>query len=250
LLNPGEDCLVSACRKHKATRALVISPHSDDAAFSCALTISNLLTLGLPVMLLTVFSRSSYQAGGASRDPDIVSAIRKREDEAFVSLFPGGVSAEWLDYPDAPLRGKSPRQAFDARLMNAEDRELAGRLSRQLPGYAGPDDIVIAPSSIGSHIDHRISSLAALRLRRTCALFLYEDMPYAASYDSDAIGGRQHSFAARFGAKTRPVAATGTREFKRQAALCYPSQLNPECLGSIESHRERLWEIEIQVTAS
>src|SRR5262249_34456258 len=75
----------------------VVSPHSDDAAFSVAGLLRLCHARGKPITVITCFARSSYAPAVMIRTARRVSSIRKREDSAFIALFGTVGRMCWLD---------------------------------------------------------------------------------------------------------------------------------------------------------
>ena len=86
----------------------ILSPHRDDAAFSCGLLLSRCAELGVPVRIVNVFTRSAYApylAGGAGADEvETVSAARLAEDRALVERMGAGCRMDDVGLTDAPVR--------------------------------------------------------------------------------------------------------------------------------------------------
>lgn len=150
-------------------RAYFLSPHADDAVFSCGGTLALLGQTGHEVSLITACLSGPHA-------PD-----RLREDRRAASLL--GATHHNLSLPDAPdrpeIRGAlgvfSPYGPAHLGVAN----ELFTRL---LPLLRLPADLY-APLAVGGHIDHHLTHHAARALAYACGpalrLFFYEDIPYA-----------------------------------------------------------------------
>ena len=101
--------------------------------------------------------------------------------------------------------------------------------------------VLLAPLAVGNHIDHRIAREAGLRLLTRQPLAFYEDLPYAAKLDDNAI--RQHVLDLEnlLSEKLRPVAIRSGRavELKRRCASLYASQVDPHCVEQMALYARR-----------
>src|SRR5450631_4228351 len=82
---------------------VVVSPHSDDAAFSVAGVLKHGCDYGKQITVITCFSRSRYAPRLYLRTTRRVTARRKKEDAAFMGLFAAADRMMWLDWDDAAL---------------------------------------------------------------------------------------------------------------------------------------------------
>jgi LmbE family N-acetylglucosaminyl deacetylase len=155
--------------------AVFISPHLDDAVFSCAGTIARLVADG-PVVVVNVFSR--YPAD-VHRGP--VRITRKRFDEETKAAALLGFTSVCLDETDAALR--HPAYASSANLFRppvAEDIHRLGALAGKITDYLSSIDYdsLYLPLGIGWHVDHLLCHLATKELHLRPTTFFYEDSPY------------------------------------------------------------------------
>jgi LmbE family N-acetylglucosaminyl deacetylase len=221
---------------------VVLSPHRDDAAFSCGLLLNQLLAGGNQVTGVNVFNVSSYAPYlplGPDDRTQQVSQARQAEDLDFAASLlreAGGVSASLtfvdMGWFDLPLRWDvNDEQALsDVTLPLAEQNSLTNAF-RELPRA----DIVLAPMSLGGHIDHRLVSEAAKRAFASVDLVFYEDLPYACraqNTDQDLGPLEIHEGAV----SSWLPGHRGTRGLKRRFALCYPSQISPEVAEEMETY--------------
>jgi len=168
---------------------IFLSPHLDDAAYSCGGLISRQVRDGLDVAIWTVFTASPPQrlsafaqrfhaVWGIDGDP---MAWRKGEDRASCDIL--GARCFHLDFPDVVHRWSDAAgswlytsdQQVTARVHPVDAalvHDLADRLRATLPGNA----TVVCPLALGDHVDHQITRLAAERVGRDLAY--YADYPY------------------------------------------------------------------------
>jgi LmbE family N-acetylglucosaminyl deacetylase len=171
-----------------------LSPHYDDAIFSCGGLIWRETRAGSRVEILTIFggnpptgSLFPYAAGLHRRWGEGLEAAdgRRSEDAAACGLV--GAAQRWLDIPDCiyrahPLTGaalvSSDEELFrpDPPLESAVLASISSALAA-LPA----DARLVCPLAVGGHIDHRLARRAAEGLGRP--LWYFGDFPYTARED-------------------------------------------------------------------
>jgi LmbE family N-acetylglucosaminyl deacetylase len=202
-------------------RALFVSPHLDDVAFSCGGTLAALAREGWHCTLLTCFTASVADPRGfalaCQTDKGIAPevdymALRRREDELAAQRL-GAVEVVHLPLPEAPHRGYASAPELFGPVRDDVWRELAPLLPR---GH----DRVFLPQGKGGHVDHvqviRAAEAAGLRGSH------YADLPY----DLDGTDGHP-------GPVTPDLAA------KADACAAYASQLGFQ-FGGEDRMRARL----------
>ncbi|MCW8085692.1 PIG-L deacetylase family protein [Sabulicella glaciei] len=212
--------------------ALALSPHLDDAAFSCGGTLARMAAAGWRVLVVTAFTASVPNPRGfaleCQRDkglPDDADymALRRAEDLAACAAL--GAAALHLPFREAPHRGYADASALFAQVREDDAVHLA--LAPALSALP-PADLWLMPQAIGGHVDH-VQLLRAAALVRPLGLPLlhWEDWPYAA---------RPHSHPAR------PVPLNHLPEMKvacnaaarRRACHSYVTQLGFQFGGPAE----------------
>ncbi len=170
---------------------IYLSPHLDDAVLSCGGLIASQVAAGEGVAVVTVF------AGDPGPGPlsDFAQALHRlwgvgpkpvgdRRTEDHLACGRLGASVIHLPLLDAIYRvGPAnvvrydseeaifgPAHPADAGLVE----EICGHLFRACPLEA----LLYCPLGLGRHVDHRLTRMAAERLRRP--LWYYQDLPYAA----------------------------------------------------------------------
>lgn len=156
-------------------RAVFVSPHLDDAVFSCGGTIA-LLAAEAPVLILNVFSECEPMIDRAARQRH--RGMRAAEDERAAALL--GVTTQSLGELDAPLRRAVYRQPSQLFLPPCPEDlawlpELSARLQARLAELACT--AVYLPLGVGWHVDHILCHLA-LQGGGAYTLHFYEDAPY------------------------------------------------------------------------
>jgi len=222
---------------------LVLSPHRDDAAFSLALSLAAWRRAGHAVTLINAFTRSieaPFSDADSLHENDrlsYVSAMRKREDEAFVRLIPGMTLVD-ANIKDAPLRRHCEPEVVYEMPLDPADGALV-KIRKVLTRYLSlPNPVFVLPLALGNHIDHRVAREAALSLVADLPCTFYEDLPDA--FRDAAIADQPH-LTPILTANPNPLA------WKRKAVLLYSSQIETDTADRILDHArahhdtERLW---------
>ena len=166
--------------------ALVISPHLDDAAFSCGGTMAQWADAGWRVVMATAFTRSIHPASGFALAcqldkglaPDVdYMALRRAEDLQAAAIL--GAEPRFLDLPEAPHRGYASAPALFGPALHGDDvwrplsEAIAALLDELQPG------VMLGPQGLGEHIDHRLTIRAILHAAGHTPIAFYRDTPYA-----------------------------------------------------------------------
>jgi LmbE family N-acetylglucosaminyl deacetylase len=172
------------------TEHCYLSPHLDDAVFSCGGLIAKQVSAGESVAVFTIC------AGDPPEGPlsDLAQAlhlawqtegspIAARRKEDLTALQHLGASAIHLPLPDAIYRsGMSSEHHYPTFTqifgpLHSEESQLLEELIQNLASQLPADAAIYAPMAIGEHVDHRLTRMAAERLDRP--LRYYQDLPYA-----------------------------------------------------------------------
>lgn len=190
------------------TVRVIVSPHPDDAVWSCGGVPAEWCAPGQRLVVVTVFSAARSAPGRA--------ALRRHEDAASLA----GRPVELLDLglTDAAERtGADGRPRYRGPLAlrrrpHPEDEPLVAEVARMLAPVVARAGHVLAPLADGTHVDHEITRRAVQRLRPSSGVSYYQEFPYAAPG-----GGAAHGL--------RPV--TRPADFDRwlSAALVHASQV-------------------------
>ncbi|MCC7549591.1 MAG: PIG-L family deacetylase [Burkholderiales bacterium] len=155
--------------------AVFLSPHLDDAVFSCGGLISRLAEQGCRPLVINVFSRAGvdFRTSAGTDDTRI-------EEEHAVSGYLG-FCVRFVGECDAWFR-KDAYKSLSGLFM-ADPRSYAQELERIRSAIAAAlrdvsCDVVYAPLGIGWHVDHLLTHLAARSLIDPGRLRFYEDAPY------------------------------------------------------------------------
>ncbi len=205
-------------------RAVVVSPHLDDAVFSAGGTIARLSDIGWRVRVVTCFTASmptstpfalSTQTDkGLPADVDYL-AVRRAEDTAALQVL--GAQARHLDFPEAPHRGYDSAPELFAGIR--ADDVIARPLGAALATECADADLVLGPQAIGGHVDHQVTLLAMLGAGFAAPVAWWRDAPYAQRNPH----ARPHPEVPTGSEQAVDITATMSR--KTEAACCYATQL-------------------------
>jgi len=154
---------------------LFLSPHLDDAVFSCPGRILTEVRRGARVIVATLFSHCGRHT--ASR-PEYRN--RRQEDCRALRLL--GAERMWLGLPDAPFRAPY-YQSFRTIIFgqSPSDHHWLAKIQERLTSLIA--DLrprrIYAPLGVGHHIDHRLTFRAAAASCERRKIIFYEERPYA-----------------------------------------------------------------------
>ena len=209
--------------------ALALSPHLDDAAFSCGGTLARLARDGWRVVVATVFTASVADPRGFALacqtdkglGPEVdYMALRRDEDASALQTL--GAEPAWMPFREAPHRGYADAAALFAGVSPDDDivATLAPALAEQVAAHR--PDLVLAPQAIGGHADH-VQLLRAMEAAGLGGPVLWwRDYPYTI---------RDASPRQPFGQRMAALDALGVTltageaEAKRRACRAYTSQI-------------------------
>jgi LmbE family N-acetylglucosaminyl deacetylase len=171
--------------------AIYLSPHLDDVALSCGGQIYQRTAAGERVLIVSITAGdpphdavSSYAQSLHDRWALVSDAVaaRRAEDIAACRIL----GADWLhwDLPDciyrfhpetgAPFYVSDP-DIFGA--VHAAEQPIVAQLRDQIAALPA-HGLLVAPLTIGNHVDHTLTRLAA-EATADPTLWYYEDYPYA-----------------------------------------------------------------------
>ncbi|HEX5661857.1 MAG TPA: PIG-L family deacetylase [Polyangiales bacterium] len=160
---------------------LYVSPHMDDAVYSCGGRIAQRRAEGARILVVTVFGNGRDDDQGSGVFGDI--ATRKREERAAMDLL--DVDHLLLNHADLLVR---PKRAADwARYVipfaelgpNAFQQQLAASIAAIRWRFATPNARVFFPLAVGAHPDHRLVFEVGAAFAEEAFVWFYEDVPYA-----------------------------------------------------------------------
>jgi len=138
------NAVISKNKSRKEKRALVLSPHTDDAELGCGGTIAKMVEEGWAVHVI-------YFSAVSDRYPDLI-------DEAAKSGSILGVTHEVLD--------------FHTRFFPRDRQEILQALYNH--SKENEYDVVFTPTTTDIHQDHGVVTSEAKRAFRKCTLLGYE----------------------------------------------------------------------------
>ncbi|MCJ2136819.1 PIG-L family deacetylase [Methylobacterium sp. J-026] len=167
-------------------KALALSPHLDDAAFSCGGLLASLARDGWRVVMATLFSGSVADPTGfalaCQLDKGLPAevdymALRRDEDRCAAAEL-GIVPPVHLPFREAPHRGygSAPELFSDPRADDAVAADLAPALADLIA--AETPDLLLAPQAIGGHVDHVQAIRALDSLGPAQPVLWWRDFPY------------------------------------------------------------------------
>jgi LmbE family N-acetylglucosaminyl deacetylase len=193
---------------------LAVSPHLDDAVFSCGALLGDLRD----VTLLTVFTASVPDPQGfalaCQTDKGIAPevdymALRRAEDRAAAEAL-GIARVVHLGLPEAPHRGYGSAEELFSGVR--EDDRAAGAVAEALRPHVQGAERILAPLGLGAHVDHLVVLDALLGLVGDARVECWRDTPYVLREP------------ARAGGDAVPVGAEAL-DRKLDACAAYASQL-------------------------
>ncbi|WP_030241120.1 PIG-L family deacetylase [Streptomyces sp. NRRL S-350] len=150
-------------------RRVVVSPHPDDAVWSCGGMFDAWTAGGDALTVVTVFD------GGPA------AAVRRAEDAAALAAWP--VRSVGLGFPDAAHRGnRYPGPLSRRRGVHPDDAGTVAAVAAALAPFLPDADVLLLPLAERTHVDHVIARTAAERAAAagTAAdVVYYAEFPYA-----------------------------------------------------------------------
>lgn len=206
-------------------RHVFLSPHLDDVVLSCGGLLAILSDANVDLSVISIFAGMPDPAAPISAfaayqhdmwgNPQQAYQTRRAEDSAALAVFE--CKPVWLDFFDCIYRGSPKHQAWYYNsdddifgslhpaeidsvpaIVNAIQQALKqGKSSAieeedqntKIPKYHSTvaDTIIYSPLTVGRHVDHQLTFLAALQLLTDgYTVYFYEEFPYV-DRDSDNL---------------------------------------------------------------
>ena len=151
-----------------AETILYISPHLDDAVFSCTAHLAKSREEGKRTIVASLFTEGGNEE-------------RKAEDRAALEML--GAEHIWLGYLDAPYRND---------YYNNFENIIFGKILDPTPNLKPlieslKPSTIVAPLGVGNHIDHRLTFQSIEQLELNSSIWYYEDQPYANIHGATAL---------------------------------------------------------------
>lgn len=244
--------IFDAIEWNRLERVVVLSPHIDDAALSCGALLDGLAgrvsRLVITIGCGNPGTPDPTGRGTRQRKGFAPMSRRRREDIDAMNLL--GCDYVHLGFQDgiyrrSPVTGdliyRHPRRKWSApKIEDSAHIEEVFLTLRRLCHNMGPI-LIFAPMGIGSHVDHFICAMIALRLAssRVRVLF-YEDFPYAVDGNVGKGADSPQEALARLGRMAdRRFFVPVDVERQARLLLAYASQV-PALFGSEERMRTLL----------
>ncbi len=172
---------------------IYLSPHLDDAVFSCGGRMHREVGEGLSVLIATVATApaparmSRYAARFHRRAGLGADAMERRREEDREAARRLGAETLHLGLPDAiyrvdPQGGRPFYPRWWALLGRARAGDPLAPLLRRALEELPDSEILLAPFAIGGHVDHRLTREAAESACADRRLVWWEDFPYLARW--------------------------------------------------------------------
>jgi len=215
------------------TKKVFLSPHLDDAVYSCGGIIRELVAKRIPVEVWSVFTADPPEGSLSPfalslharwKEKANPSWIRREEDKHALEFL--GCTFRHFYYPDCIYRRDA--QTNEPIIKKDEDlfsdnyvveKELMDNLVRDLKLRLPFGAEIISPLSMGGHIDHRVTRMAAEKLG--IPLWFYADYPYAAKDPTKVIAFLPENAEP----EALDLTETGVEAWIK-AIGCYPSQIS------------------------
>lgn len=168
---------------------IYLSPHLDDAALSCGGQIYAATQRGERVLIVTITAGdpvapvSEYAASLHTRWELVNATEARRQEDLAATRILGAEALHW-GVPDCIYRVDAAGKPFyvsDADIFGpvaVTEMALVGELAAQMRALPAARQVV-APLTVGQHVDHKLTRLAAEEAFGSEVLLYYEDYPYA-----------------------------------------------------------------------
>ena len=222
--------------------ALLLSPHLDDAAFSCGGTAARLAAAGWDVTLSTLYTATVRDPAGFALEcqtskgilPEVDYMALRRGEDAAAAIRLGCSAVRWRPLREAPHRGYHTAAAlFQPPHPEDDPQPIAAEVRAEID-RARPD-VVFTPQSWGRHVDHVHVSRALLDFALP-AVAWWEDLPYMLRDDPQPP---PDDIADRLPRSVLVVDVDATLAKKLDACAAYTSQLGFQ-FGGVSEMRRRL----------
>lgn len=214
-------------------RWIFLSPHYDDAVFSCGGGIWELRQAGEEVEVWTICGGQPPPAAMSSPyvqelhrrwgfGVEAVARRRAEDAEALSQLAVAGFSFSIPDCIYRLSRSNHPLYTSDESLfgeLHPEESELIEELKEQILQRVSPQSQLICPLGVGNHVDHQLTRRAAER--SGLPLWYYAEIPYIFRHPD----WQEKALLPAFQARSIPISRNGFESWI-QAVSAYRSQLS------------------------
>ena len=167
--------------------AFFISPHLDDAAFSCGGTLAKMGDAGWQTIFCTIFTKSVVNPQGfalacqldKNLAPEVDYMKLRRSEDCRAAKILGAAETLHLNFPEAPHRGyESAAELFAGEKPGDEVWRNVAEHLEMLDEIHQPE-IIFAPQGLGNHADHLQTIRAVRQVFPVEKTLWYRDTPYA-----------------------------------------------------------------------
>jgi LmbE family N-acetylglucosaminyl deacetylase len=211
-------------------RWIYLSPHLDDAVFCAGGLIFDQTQAGLPVEIWTFMSGYArevdvspfaqvlhFQWGASSAEE--ATRMRREEDQQAATILGAGILH--FDFLDCVYRrGTDGEWLYPAVFVppHPEDARIPPQVAQTISTHIHPDDVLVCPLTLGSHVDHVLVRQGAELLGRPLHYMI--DVPYIFGHPEELepkTAGMRES--------VQLITESGLKRWK-EAALEYKSQIS------------------------
>jgi LmbE family N-acetylglucosaminyl deacetylase len=235
-------------------KIVILSPHFDDAVFSCGPWIAELLQNGTPVEVWTIFTGlppddyfselgNEYHRNWNLTAEEVIET-RMLEDKAAMNLL--GVPYRYFSVPDGLYRkhvctGEHLYPDEDSLFggLHPGDRDTLRLLGIQLTAaFPEGEFILVSPLAVGNHVDHQL--VRAVIEQMSFPVWYYPDYPYTRKFPHAASklappGYLPHSF---------PISASKLPVWQ-ECVAAYASQISSFWSSPAEMRQELAQQLRI-----
>jgi LmbE family N-acetylglucosaminyl deacetylase len=221
-------------------KTIYLSPHLDDAVFSCGGWIWEQVQKGQEVEIWTIFAGAEPSEGLSDLARSIhrswkltekVVQTRWEEDREACRIL--GVKGRYFPFLDCIYRFSPHGDPYYHQVedifsgLDPREHSLIDEVNARLEDLV-PDEVeLVVPLAIGNHVDHEVTRKAVSRLGRP--LYYYADYPYAREPEGQEII-RIMEKSREWQADQFPVSEEGLDQWW-MAAQAYASQLSTFWVG-------------------
>jgi hypothetical protein len=225
-------------------RALIVSPHFDDAPLSLGQSMIDGALHADRVTVGVVFGRTNWVRWfhpTRSRAP-VAGAIRRAEELHASARFRYRLRIANLE--EALLRlGTTDKGVYLDPEFDAAASPTLPAVREVVEQWSRSADRLIFPLGVGDHIDHVLCAAVGREFAaRGAPVAFYEERPYRSYADDEAVA----ALASRLGPGLERRDASGDINSSKRRRLFYPSQFDPffesaAALDETEGRREHVW---------
>ena len=171
---------------------ILISPHSDDIAFSIGGTLLQNF-FKRPISMVTIFTKSNYSPCIKISSSEIISKVRHSEDVEFAEKLK--IKFQNFNFSEPLLRGYSRQDIFKNNNLTSDPvyTKVYYALLELIQSHQCK--LIVSPMGLGNHIDHVNICNICYRIAKenNIRIVFYEDLIYASQLTLKQIKARANS---------------------------------------------------------